>query len=135
MTKVWKWIEYNRFTVIVPVAACIMWLIAVGCTATVPSPISPGVLVDAAQLHLEFEVWQNDQEVMLLRFEAAGQDLEAQKEQQAAFIEFITQLAAGAVTGWSGLIPLLVGGGLLGALSDNIRKRGLIAGLKRNAGS
>ncbi len=133
MTKVWKWIEYNRFTAFVPVAACIIWLIAIGCTTTVPSPTTMGVLVDAGQLQLEFEIWQNDQEVMLLRFEAAGKDLERQKEQQAEFVGFITQLAAGTVTGWSGLIPLLVGGGLLGALSDNIRKRGLIAGLKRNS--
>lgn len=133
MLKIWKWIEYNRFTVIVPICAVVIWLLAVGCTATVPSPVLPGVLVNAVELQMEFEIWQHDQEAMLLRFEAAGKDLEEQEERQAVFWQLVTRLASGGIADWPGLLQLVIGGGLLGALSDNIRKRGLIAGLKRNA--
>lgn len=132
MLKIWKWIEYNRFLVIAPICAAMIWLIAVGCTATVPSPITPGVLVNAAQLQLEFEIWQKDQEATVIRFAAAGQDLKRQQEAQSEFVQLVTTLATGGVADLPGLIQLLAGGGLLGAIGDNIRKRGLIAGLKRN---
>lgn len=133
LEKIWKWIEYNRFTVIVPILAVVIWSLAVGCTARVPSPVSAGIMVNAAELQLEFQVWQKDQETTMLRFEAAGKDLEEQEERQAVFWQLVTRLASGGIADWPGLLQLVIGGGLLGALSDNIRKRGLIAGLKRNA--
>ena len=44
----------------------------------------------------------------------------------------ILDLASGGIPDMSSLVKLMIGGGGLGALADNIRKRGLIAGLKRN---
>ena len=69
---------------------------------------------------------------MMIRFEAAGEDLKRQEEAQSEFVQLVTTLATGGVADLPGLIQLLAGGGLLGAIGDNIRKRGLIAGLKRN---
>ena len=40
------------------------------------------------------------------------------------------QLASGGVADMPGLLKLLLTGGGLGAIADNIRKRGLISGLK-----
>ena len=133
MTKIWKWIEYNRFLVVAPIGALIIWLIAVGCTPLVNSPTTPGALVNAPELAVEFDVWQKTQDATMIRFEAAGEDLKRQEETQAKFLQAITSLATGGVADLPGLIQLLAGGGLLGAIGDNIRKRGLIAGLKRNA--
>ncbi len=132
MSKIWKWIEYNRFLVVAPICATLIWLIAVGCTATVRSPTTPGVQVNAPQLEVEFQIWQKAQEAMLIRFEAAGEDLKRQEEAQAKFLQLVMGLASGGVADLPGLLQLLLGGGLLGAVGDNIRKRGLIAGLKRN---
>ncbi len=131
LAKVWKWIDYNRFTIVGPVVALTIWIIAVGCTATVPSPITPGVQVNALELQLEFQIWEKDQEATMLRFDAAGKDLERQQEAQAEFLRVVTTLASGGVADLPGLLQLLIGGGLIGAVSDNIRKRGLIAGLKK----
>lgn len=135
MHKIWKWIEYNRFLVVAPICTTVIWLVAVGCTATVSSPTMPGVQVNAPQLEVEFQIWQKDQEAMMIRFEAAGQDLKRQEAAQAEFLQFVITLASGGVADLPGLLQLLVGGGLLGAIGDNIRKRGLIAGLKRNGPS
>lgn len=132
-SKVWKWIDHNRFIVIAPVVSLILWFIAVGCIPVTESPIAPGKFVSAPELETEFAIWQKNQETIALKFEAAGEDLKRQEEQNAEILKFITTLASGGVADLPGLIQLLAGGGLLGALADNIRKRGLIAGLKRNA--
>ena len=47
--------------------------------------------------------------------------------------QVILDLASGAVAFTPGsLLQVLIAGGFLGFAADNIRKRGLIAGLKRN---
>jgi hypothetical protein len=132
MQKITKWINYNRFIVIGPIVAAIVWGFAVGCIPQTESPTRPGYLVSAPQLQTEYTVWLKQQEIEQIRFTAAGEDLEQQKAQQAEFMQLIVKLASGGVADLSGLIQLLAGGTLLGAVSDNIRKRGLIAGLKRN---
>jgi len=132
MRKIWQWIEYNRFIVIAPVIGAVIWLIAVGCTPTVISPFDPGVEVTAAELSRDYTIWLKQNEATLLAFEAAGKDLEQQQQAQAEFLRVITTLATGGVADLPGLIQLLAGGGLIGAVADNVRKRGVIAGLKRN---
>lgn len=122
--KVWKWIEHNRFTVIVPVLAIILWTIAVGCTPEVASPLT-GRMVNAAQLQIDFDT-------VMASFRLAGENLERQALMQAEFTKILLGLASGGIADWSGLLQLLLGGGLLGFMGDNIRKSAVIGGLKRN---
>ena len=132
MNKITKWINYNRFIVIAPIVAFIIWAAAVGCTPRTESPTRAGVMVSAPQLQTEFTVWEEQNQIKLILFEAAGKDLERQKKYQAEFAQLLITLASGGVADLPGLLQLLAGGTLLGAVSDNIRKRALIAGLKHN---
>jgi hypothetical protein len=131
LKKIWNAIEHNRFTIVCPVMAAIIWLTAVGCTPVTFSPTDQGKLVNARELNTEYEVWLAQNKVMETKFTAAGKDLEEQAVQQEQFKQFLLTLASGNVADWSGLVQLIVGGGLLGALSDNVRKSGVIGGLAK----
>ena len=130
--KIWEWIEYNRFIVVCPVLAVVIWFSAASCTPQTASPLNPGQLVDAKGLEIDYKAWQSSVDLMALKFKAAGEDIQEQKVNQEKITQIITTLASGSVADWPGLVQLLIGGGLLGAISDNIRKRGLISGLKKN---
>jgi len=132
MEKIWKWINHNRFVVIGPIIGIMLWSYAVSCTPLTTSPLDPGRLVNAPQLDLDFKIWQSQQEIMAARFEAAGQDLEQQEASNEKIKEGLLALASGGIPDMPGLLKLLLGGGGLGALIDNIRKGGVIGGLKRN---
>jgi len=132
MEKIWKWIEYNRFVVIGPIIGIMLWSYAVSCTPLTRSPLDPARLVNVQQLDLDFKTWQSQQEIMAAKFEAAGQDLAQQKATNEKIKETLLGLASGGIPDVPGLIKLLIGGGGLGAIADNIRKRGVIGGLKRN---
>lgn len=127
-----KWLDYNRFTVVAPVAAVVIWLVAVGCSPTTPNPLNPDQQLSAAALETEFAVWQVRQKEIMLRFEAGRADIVQQQEKWNELQAGLMQLASGSVADLPGLMQLLLGGGLLGFLTDNVRKRGVIAGLKRN---
>jgi hypothetical protein len=131
LNAIWNAIEHNRFTIVCPIVAAIIWLTAVGCTPITFSPTEPSKQVNARELNTEYEVWQAQNKVMETKFTAAGKDLEEQAAQQEQFKQFLLTLASGSVADWSGLVQLLLGGGLLGALSDNIRKNGVIGGLTK----
>ena len=133
MDLVKKWINHNRFLVIGPVVGLIFWFVAVGCSAATPDPLNPARMISADELQTSFQIWQKESEKMMIRFDAARADIEKQQEQWNEFQSALMQLASGAVADWSGLVQLVLGGGLIGAVSDNVRKRGLIAGLKRNS--
>lgn len=130
--SIWSWIEKNRFTVLCPALGVILWLIALGCIPVTQSPVHPDKVVSATELDQEFLVWQKENEVMTVKFEAAGKDLQQQAENQAKVIEVITKVASGSIADWPGLIQLLLGSGIVGLVADNIRKNGVIGGLKRN---
>ena len=130
--KIWKVIEHHRYTVVCPVIALLVWVFAVGCTPMTASPMDESNQVNARQLDIEYQSWLAQQKVIEAKFEAAGQDLQQQAEANEAFKQMLLTLASGSVADWSGLIQLLVGGGLLGVVGDNIRKNGVIGGLKRN---
>ena len=132
MIKIWSWIEKNRFTVALPLVGALLFMIAVGCTPVVESPSRPGVMVSAPELADDFALWQMDTDRTAMQFQLAGEDIERQKAEQAAIYETITMLASGSVADWGGLVQLLIGGGLIGVVGDNIRKNGVIGGLKRN---
>lgn len=132
MGKIWKWIDHNRFVVIGPVLAIAIWFYAVSCTPQTRSPLDPAKLVTAKGLEIELKVWQAENEIMIAKFEIAGEDLEQQKENNKKIQDFIVAAASGNVADLPGLITLLITGGGLGAIVDNIRKGGVIGGLKRN---
>jgi len=127
-----KWLDYNRFTVIAPVAAVVIWLVAVSCTPTTPNPLNPNQELSATALETEFAVWQLRQQEIMIRFEAGRADIEQQQQAWNELQATLMQLASGSVADLPGLMQLLLGGGMLGFLADNVRKRGVIAGLKRN---
>lgn len=132
MNKTMKWIDHNRFVIIFPVLSILIWSYALGCTPTTMSPLAPGRMVNVAQLDIDFMTWQAQQEIMAARFEAAGIDLVQQKAGNEKIKEMIFSLASGGVPDVPGLLKLVIGGGGLGAILDNIRKGGVIGGLKRN---
>ena len=134
INKVWKAIEHHRFTVVAPVIGAAIWLTAVGCMPLTQSPTDETKEVDARQLDIEYQSWLAKQKIIEAKFEAAGHDLTRQAEANEAFKQTLLTLASGSVADWSGLVQLLVGGGLLGVVGDNIRKNGVIGGLKRNRG-
>ena len=114
--------------------AVLIWGAAVGCTPMTASPLDEAKLVNASQLSIEFKSWEARQAIVAAKFEAAGEDLTRQAEANEAFKQTLLTLASGSVADWSGLVQLLVGGGLLGVIGDNVRKNGVIGGLKRNRG-
>ena len=132
MKRIWKLIEHHRYTVVCPVIAMGLWVAAVGCTPMTQSPVDETKQVNARQLSIEYQGWQAQQKVIEAKFEAAGEDLTEQAEANEAFKQTLLTLASGSVADWSGLVQLLVGGGLLGVIGDNVRKNGVIGGLKRN---
>jgi len=130
--KIYSWIEKNRYLVLAPLAALVIWITAIGCEPAVPDPLEPAVMVNARELAESFQTWQTSQAIIASRFEFAGQDLKAQAENNLKIQDFILSLASGGAVDLPGLLQLLFAGGALGAITDNIRKRGVIAGLKRN---
>ncbi|MBA7606365.1 hypothetical protein ES703_13513 [subsurface metagenome] len=124
LTKIWKWIDHNRYIVTSPIIMLVIWIIAVGCLPETASPTMPGKLVNVNELRLEYETF-------MLKFEYAVKDIEGQTERQDNFIAMIIKLASGNVADLPGLLQLLLGGGFFGAVTDNIRKRTVIATLKR----
>jgi len=132
LEKIWKWIDHNRFIVGLPVLAVAIWIAGLSCIPQTASPLYPGQLIDERQLAIEYKTWQAQQEIMIAKFEAAGEDLTEQKEDQTKLQGLVLSLASGDIADLPGLITLLINGGGLAAIIDNIRKRGFIAGLKRN---
>jgi hypothetical protein len=132
LKKLWKVIEHHRYTVAAPVIGGLIWVAAVGCTPMTASPLDEAKQVNASQLSIEFKSWEARQAIVAAKFEAAGEDLTRQAEANEAFKQTLLTLASGSVADWSGLMQLLIGGGLLGVVGDNNRKNGVIGGLKRN---
>jgi hypothetical protein len=132
LKKIWNVIEHHRYTVVCPILAALLWLAAVGCTPLTFSPLDRTRQVDAQELNIEYEGWLAEQKVIEAKFAAAGADLQRQAEANETFKQTLLKLASGSVADWPGLVQLLVSGGLLGVIGDNIRKNGVIGGLKRN---
>jgi len=130
MTRILKWFEHNRYLVAGPLVGVLLWSYAVSCTPSTPSPLEPGRLVNTRELDLDFKTWQAQQQLMAAKFEAAGQDLAEQKARADKLQEDIINLATGGIPDVPGLVKLVLGGGGFGAIIDNIRKGGVIGGLK-----
>ena len=138
-SKIWKWIDHNKFFVICVIASVVFFFVAASCTPTTQSPVDPAVMVNAPELELECLTWQIQQEIILARFDHARQIkvtrdayLEAQEKAWNEIQQAIVTIASGGIADLLGFLQLLFGLAGAGAITDNIRKRGLIAGLKRN---
>ena len=132
LTKLWSGIEKNRWTTIVPAIGVILWfVISISCTPTTESPIRTGVKVNASGLKRDYETWLADNELKAKLFEFAGEDIKTQQEKWSKFTSVLMQVASGNVTSFQGLLNVFLGSGLLGVGADNVRKNGVIAGLKR----
>jgi len=133
LTKIWSIIEKNRWTTIIPVVGIILWIVvSVSCTPTTESPIGSGVKVNAAELERDYETWKISIEQTAKRFEFAAADIEKQREQWSKITNVLMQVASGGVTSHTGLLNVVLASGLLGVGADNVRKNGVIGGLKRN---
>ena len=132
LKKVWSWIEKNRWTVILPLVGLVLWIVAVGCTPTASSPIT-GDRVDSRELAAELEEYIILHELTLKKFEVAQAEIEEQKAAMEEMKQIILAMASGSVADIPGLLQLLLGSSVLGLFADNVRKNGVIGGLKRNA--
>ncbi len=121
--KILDWIEYNRFTIVIPVLILIVWIVAFGCTPTTASPLT-GNVVTADKLKIDYDT-------TIAKFKLAAEDLERQYEQQEMITQVITSLATGNITNWGALGNMLIAGGGIGLLFDNRRKNTVIAAMKR----
>ena len=130
---IWSWIEKNRFTVLCPLVGTVLWLFAASCTPVTQSPFHPDRMVTAVELEQEYQVWLKENEIVVSKFEFAGKDLQQKLNNQNAAIQAAISFASGNVADLPGLIQLLMGSGIVGLFADNIRKNGVIGGLKRNA--
>jgi len=131
--SVWSVIEKNRWTVIVPALGFVLWIVAgFSCMPATESPTRLGVQVNAAELKMDYETWVSKNELTAKKFEWAAADIERQKEQWGKVQETLMSIASGSVTSWSGLLSIIMPSGMIGFFADNIRKNGVIAGLKRN---
>jgi len=131
-SKIRKWIDHNKFFVVGAIASVVFFFVAASCTPTTQSPVDPAVMVNAPELESEFLTWQKQQEITLARFDLARVDIEAQEKAWNEIQQAIVTIASGGIADLPGFLQLLFGLGGVGAITDNIRKRGLIAGLKRN---
>ncbi len=132
LTKIWSGIEKNRWTTIIPVVGLILWVVvSISCTPTTDSPIRTNSKVTATELEHDYEKWKAEIELTAKRFESAAEDIEHQQEQWSKITGLLMQVASGGVTNYTGLLNIVLGSGLLGIGADNVRKNGVIAGLKR----
>lgn len=133
LSKLWSFVRHNRYTVLMPLLALGLWLYAGGCVAVTQSPINENQMLSSQDLQIEYQAWVKQCEIMQLRFEAAGEDLEQQILARSRFLNVIMQLASAPAPDFPGLLKMLAGAGLLGLGGDNARKSGVIGVLKKKA--
>jgi len=131
--QIWSIVEKNRWTVIMPILGILLWIYAgVSCTPQTESPIRQGVMVNAIELQQDFETWKSNCELTGKRFNWATDDIKTQEERWTKIEAALMTVSTGGVTSWTGLLSLFMGSGIVGLFADNIRKNGVIGGLKRN---
>lgn len=133
LTKLWSFIEKNRWAAIMPFLGLMLWLVAsFSCTPLTESPIRQGVQVNAIELQQDYQTWLSDCNLVSQKFGWAVADIKLQEEKWSKVEAAIMTIATGGATTWPSLIQLLMGSGLVGLFADNVRKNGVIGGLKRN---
>ena len=109
-------------TIIAVVLALIIGVIGFACTPATKSQLDPARKVDARELNIEYQIWLAEQQVQQRRFELAAEELDAQAEQLTALGDIVQTLASGGVPNVPGLIQLVLGAGVLGLVTDNVRR-------------
>lgn len=133
LKNLWSVIEKNRFSVILPFFGLIFWAyVGISCTPVTQSPLNPNIKIDAKQLQQEYDLVVIERQKQDKAYEFAADDIKTQEENWSKVQDSLIQIASGSVTSWSGLVQILVSSGLVGFFADNLRKNGVIAGLKRN---
>jgi len=130
LDAIWKFVEYNRWFVAGVILSLLLTLGGIYCVPLTSSPLQPAKMVDEKGLALEFKTWQMQCQVMQDQFTAAGEDLQAQEVRNGQIETMIVDLASGRMPSIPSFLQILLASGGLGAVYDNIRKRGLISGLK-----
>jgi hypothetical protein len=130
LEKIWQFIEYNRWFVIGVILSIILTFGGFYCVPVTPSPLQPAKMVDEKGLALEFKTWQMQCQVIQDQFTNAGEDLQAQAARNTQIASMIVDLSSGRLPDIPSFLQVLLASGGLGAVYDNIRKRGLITGLK-----
>lgn len=133
LDKILKFINYNRWLIIGCAFAVIVVFGGIYCTPLTISPLFPTKMVDERGLSVDFKTWQAQSTIMQAKFEAAGEDLAEQKERNSKIEQAIVDVASGKIPDLPSALKVLLASGGLGAFYDNIRKRGLISGLKITA--
>jgi hypothetical protein len=133
LDKIWKFIEYNRWLCAALVLVAVATFGGFYCTPLTQSPMDTARMVDERQLAIDYKTWQSEQTVTAAKFESAGEDLQEQAARNTQIENMIGSLATGQLPDVPGFLKLLLGAGGIGAVYDNIRKRGLITGLKITA--
>lgn len=126
LKTIWKWIDHNRFVTIFTVVAIAIWIGALSCTPLAMDPLNPFHKVTETELQIRFKEWTAQQDVIALKFEAAGEDIQQQKERWSKFEELLISLASGGIPDAPGLLKMALGAGLFGMISDNRRKDKII---------
>ena len=132
LVKIWTFIDHNRFFVIAFIMSIILLVCQYSCVPQTQSILVSGRMIDDRQLALELKEWQVKNELMIAKFGSAAEDLVLQKQQLDKLSKFIIRIGSGDIPTIPDILKYLVAGGGIGAIVDNVRKRGLIAGLKRN---
>lgn len=133
LSKIWSVIEKNRWSLIVPILGTLLWFYAsISCTPLTRSPTRTEIMLNATELQQEYDTWIAGNELTAKKFEWAATDIKEQQERWSKIESALMSIATGNVASFSGLMSILVSSGLVGAFADNVRKNGVIAGLKRN---
>jgi len=130
LEKIWQFIEYNRWFVAGIILSLLLTFGGIYCVPVTPSPLQPAKMVDEKGLALDFKTWQMQCQVIQDQFTNAGEDLQAQAARNSQIETMIVDLASGRIPSIPSFLQILLASGGLGAVYDNIRKRGLITGLK-----
>ena len=133
LDKIWTFIEYNRWLIAGIFLSLLLTFGGIYCVPLTSSPLQPEKMVDEKGLAIDFKTWQMQTAIMQEKFTNAGEDLKTQTEKNSQIETMIVDLASGRVPDVPALLKILLGAGGLGAVYDNIRKRGLISGLKITA--
>ena len=109
-------------TIICLLLSLVIGVIGVACMPETQSPLNPERKLNARELEHAYQVWIVEQQVQQRKFELAAEDLDTQTEQLTAIGEAIQTLAAGGVPSIPGLLQLLLGAGVIGLITDNVRR-------------
>lgn len=122
LTTITKTTNGLTATIVCLLLALVIGVIGVACMPETTSPLDPEHKLNARELEHAYQIWLVEQRVFQRKFELAAEDLDTQTEQLTAIGEAIQTLASGGVPSVPGLLQLLLGAGVVGLITDNVRR-------------